>query len=192
MSEFVHDWGPYNRHIDALADKVGRLPPQRAEPRSPTDWWSIAKAVGLVTLALGVAISFVIWAIREPEVLRSGIGANEFQPTVMRQFERGTAKAGSDQPKVVHNFVLFTERSLPAIGTIVTGWKFASQRDQRPTDQWCYLNPAHGGTVGVTPRIELGRFDVPNVPAVTLSQHHLTVHDLHAARKACAWFAGAR
>lgn len=190
MSEFVHDWAPYNRHVDVLTDQVGRPLPRRIEPPAPTDWWLIAKAVGLVILALGFVVALVIWASREPMAFGSEARAHEIQPAVTRHFEHGTEKVSPDQSKVVRNYVLFTERTLPAIGAIVTGWKFASEKDQRPIDQWCYLVPAHGRAAGVTPQINLARFDALNVPAVTLSQHQLTGRDLDTARKACAWFGG--
>lgn len=193
MSEFVHDWSHYNRYVDALVGQVGR--PQRRPVLAGVleNSWTIARAIGLTLLALSAALALVIWASRESKVVVPELKVQVEQPRSSSRWPRNsdvTAPVSKDAGRVVRNYVLFTERTVPGVGAVVTGWRFASEKDERPASQWCYLVPVQGGEVGVTPHIPLSRFSDPRVSATALAQHRLTPSNLSAARQACTWFGG--
>ncbi len=186
MTEIVHDWGPYNRYVDAVADRVGR----QAGPQ--TDWWLIAKAVALILIAFGAATALiiVIWSSRDPELVAPEIKVNVEKPRIkqpIRHVSEARATEAHDEGKVVRNYVLFNKRNLTGVGAVVTGWQFVNEKDERPVSEWCYLEPIHGGEVGLTPRIELPRGSKAIISAAALSQHLLTRSDLERAQQGCVW-----
>jgi hypothetical protein len=135
----------------------------------------------------------MLWAWRDPKVVVPDVTVQVEQPhtqillpPTLEQPVRDQAKSG----KVVRNYVLFTERAMPGVGTVVTGWKFDSENNPRPVEQWCYLTPQYGGEVGTMQRIDLPRFNAATAPDTVLSGHRLTSAHVEKARQACAWFQG--
>jgi len=190
MSEIVHDWTPYNRWVDTVSNRVGRLKPLQV---GPTDWLAIAKAVALCVLALGIAAAIMLWAWRDPKVVVPEIRVDVQQPNGVTPLPPAIvqpAETPTDSGKLVRNFVLFTERVTPGVGVVVTGWKFDSENNPRPVEQWCYLTPQYGGEVGTMQRIDLPRFNAATASDTVLSGHKLTSASVEKARQACAWFQG--
>jgi len=186
MTEIVHDFSAYNRHVDAVAGGVGR------QTGPQTDWWLIAKAVALILIVIGAATALiiVIWSSRDPELITSEVKVNVEKPRIkqtVRHASEARAIDAPDEGKVVRNFVLFNERNLTDVGAVVTGWKFVNEKEERPVSEWCYLVPLHGGEAGLTPRIELPRGGRAIISAAVLSRHALTPSDLEHAQQACVW-----
>ncbi len=189
MTTVVHDWTHYNRWVDMMVDKVGRAKPA---PRLPTDWWTIAKAVALSVLALGIAVALMLWSWREPKVVVPDVKVEVQQPQALPwQREREVQKEVADTDKIIRNYVIFTERSVTGIGSVVTGWKYADENHTKPEEQWCYLSPLYGGDAGVLTRIDLPRYSRATAPRGVLVNHRLNESDLERARQSCVWFAGA-
>ena len=184
MTEIVHDFSAYNRHVDAVAGGVGR------QTGPQTDWWLIAKAVGLTLLAFGAATALIISSWRDPKLVIPEIKVNVEKPRIkqpIRHVSEARATEAHDEGKVVRNYVLFNKRDLTGVGAVVTGWKFVNEKDGYPVSEWCYLEPIHGGEVGLTPRIELPRGGKAIISAAVLSRHALTPSDLEQAQQACVW-----
>ena len=190
MSDIVHDWTPYNRWADMVADGVGR--PNQPEV-GPTDWWAIAKAAALCVLAVGIAVALMLWAWRDPKIVVPEVKVQVEQPNIKAPLPPAMAQPArvpTDTSKPVRNYVLFTERVMPSVGVVVTGWKFDSQNNPRPVEQWCYLTPLYGEEPGTMPRIELPRFNAATASAVALRRHQLTTDEVEKARQSCVWFQG--
>lgn len=189
-SPVAHDWTAYNRWVDQVSDGVGRSkPPQTI----PTDWWTFAKALALCVLALGIALAVVLWAWRDPKVVVPEIEVDVHQPHGVTPLPPAIAKPAEVSPdsgKVVRNFVLFTERTVPGVGEVVTGWKFDNEGNARPVEQWCYLAPLYGAEVGAMLRFDLPRFNAATTSAAVLRRHRLTADELEKARRSCVWFQG--
>lgn len=183
MSDIVHDWTPYNRWADMVADGVGR---SNQPEVSPTDWWAIAKAAALCVLA----VALMLWAWRDPKIAVPEVKVQVEQPPITAPLPPAMPQSTGVPPdtKVVRNYVLFTERVMPSVGVVVTGWKFDSQNNPRPVEQWCYLAPLYGGEPGTIPRIELPRLNGATASAAALRRHQLTPDEVEKARQNCAWF----
>jgi len=188
MTNVVHDWTHYNRWVDMVVNNVGRAKPA---PRLPTDWWTIAKAVALAVLAFGIAVALMLWSWREPKVVVPDVKVEVQQPQALPWQQKRQLQNDDDHTnKVVRNYVIFTERSLTSVGSVVTGWKFADESQTKPEEQWCYLSPLFGGDVGVLTRIDLPRYSRATASAGVLAKHQLSESDLERARQNCVWFAG--
>jgi hypothetical protein len=192
-SEIVHDWSPYNRWVDRVSDRVGVEGSAPARPRFLFDWWIIAKAIALCLLAVGIAVALILWAWRDPKIVVPEIKVQLEQPksTVPPRpsVERPTRES-TDTSKLIRNYVLFSEQALPGIGVAVTGWKFDSENNPRPVEQWCYLEPLHGSEAGALTRISLPRFSAASTSQAALRRHQLTPAKVEKARRACVWFEG--
>ena len=189
-SETIHDWSPYNRWVDKVSDGVGRSKPPAV---NPTDWLAIGKAAALCVLAAGIVAALVLWAWRDPKIIVPEIKVDVQQPHTAAPLPSAMAQPAevpSDAAKLVHNYVLFTERVMPSVGVVVTGWKFDNQNNPRPVEQWCYLTPLYGEEVGTMPRIELPRFNAATASAAALRRHQLTPDEVEEARQSCVWFQG--
>ena len=189
-SEIVHDWAPYNRWVDKVSDNVGSSNPPRV---IPTDWWTVSKAVALCVLAVGTAAALMLWASRDPKVVVPEIKVDVQQPHTAAPLPPtivNSAEAPTDTNKLIRNFVLFTERHVPGIGVVMTGWEFDTQNNPRPVKQWCYLTPQYGSEVGVVPHIDLPRSSAAIASGAVLSRHKLTSANVEKARQNCVWFLG--
>lgn len=184
MTGLVHDWTHYNRWVDSVAERVGR---ETLKP--PRNWWELAKAFSLAALALGAACALILFSWPSAKVfLTEVVGLPQQVQAHIREIPKQPTPGESDDDKVVRNFVIFSERPVEGIGVVVTGWKFATEIDVRPTEQWCYLSPLYGAQAGEMPHLVLPRFGKPAISAETLSRHMLTTAELYDAQKACRWF----
>ncbi|MHB2165655.1 hypothetical protein [Alsobacter sp. R-9] len=86
---------------------------------------------------------------------------------------------------VVTNFTIF--KSVPYQGgSVVTGWRFASSEERRPSAQYCYFTQDLGDT-DTAVRFSLAYDGVPNPKAVARKGF-----DPAHARQSCIWFQGGR
>lgn len=94
--------------------------------------------------------------------------------------------AGSaGETAVVTNFTIF--KSVPYKGgSVVTGWRFASSGERRPSAQYCYFTQDLGDT-DTAVRFSLAFDGVPNPKAIARKGF-----DPAHARQSCIWFQGGR
>jgi hypothetical protein len=135
----------------------------------------------------------MLWAWRDPKVVVPDIKVALERPRNETPLPPAMEQPGRDPTngaKLIRNYVLFTERLMLGVGTVVTGWKFDSENNPRPVEQWCYLAPLHGEEIGTMQRIDLPRFSIATASAATLRRHHLTSAEVEKARRSCEWFLG--
>lgn len=191
-----HDWSAYNRYIEQQARAVGV---DIHEPLAPVDWWERAKAIALVTVAAGLAITLALWgwqrARTEPglvEQLTRTVAEAAPQPTpVLNGFpavpEKPVVTTAPPEGETIRNYVIFTTRTLPGVGAVKTGWQFADNSATKPYLQWCYLEPDRLRRDGAAITIDLPRIGRPQLSDNALSRYELNRDQVARAEALCAW-----